>query len=98
MRRRSRVPRYVIMPPTGVERRSANSSRNSVSGATFIEVEGARLSEEMILDEVDPHLLRHLELLLRLDPFGDDASGRVVPQALHYVVQKIPKLLGSHRP
>ena len=84
------------MPPTGVERRFANSSRNSVSGATFFEVDGARLSEEMTLDKVDPHLLRDGELLVRLDPFGDDALGRVMPQALHHVVQKVPELHGSH--
>ena len=84
------------MPPIAVERRSANRSRNSVSGATFDEVDGFRLAEEMALDKVDPHLLRDSELLLRLDPFGDDASGRIVPQSLHHVVQKIPKLFGRH--
>ena len=80
------------MPPTAVERRSTNSSRKSVNGATFNEVDGFRLAEEMALDEVDPHLLRDGELLLRLDSFSDDASGRIVPQGLHHVVQKIPKL------
>lgn len=57
---------------------------------------GLGLPKEITLDKVDPHLLRDGELSVRLDSFGDNASGRVVPQALHHVARKVPELFGRH--
>ena len=56
------------MPLSAVGGRSAKSFRDSVDGATLVEGDGAGLTEEITLDEVDPHLLRAL--------VGVESSGR----------------------
>ena len=66
------------------------------SGTRLADGEGPGLAEQIALDEVDPNLLRDGQLLLRLDPFGDDSLTGVLPQPQDHVVQEFPKLVGGN--